>query len=55
MKESDVKKKGRAYALKNAVHYSGKANQGAVISGLFAEGLKKEEMKNASKINNFTG
>ncbi len=50
MKESDVKKKGRAYALKNAVHYSGKANQGAVISGLFAEGLKKEEMKKFGKI-----
>lgn len=39
----------RAYALKNAIHYNGKANQGAVISGLFAEGLKKEEVKEYSK------
>ncbi len=35
----------RAYALKNAIHYGGKANQGAVISALFNEGLKKEEVK----------
>ncbi len=34
-----------AYALKNALHYNGKANQGAVISALFNEGLKKEEVK----------
>ncbi len=45
----DFEKKARAYALKNAVHYSGKANTGAVISGLFAEGLKKEEVKEYSK------
>jgi glutamyl-tRNA synthetase len=42
------KDKIRAYALKNAIHYNGKANQGAVISGLFAEGLKKEEVKEYS-------
>lgn len=42
------KDKIRAYALKNAIHYKGKANQGAVISGLFAEGLKKEEVKEYS-------
>ncbi|MFA5953406.1 MAG: glutamate--tRNA ligase family protein [Candidatus Pacearchaeota archaeon] len=35
----------KAYALKNAIHYSGKANSGAVISSLFNEGLKKEEIK----------
>ena len=40
----------RAYALKNALHYNGKANQGAVISALFNEGMKKEEVKNYSKI-----
>jgi len=33
-----------AYALKNAVEHSGKAQIGAVISGLFHEGLKKEEL-----------
>jgi glutamyl-tRNA synthetase len=42
------KDKIRAYALKNAIHYKGKANQGAVISGLFAEGLKKDEVKEYS-------
>jgi len=42
------KDKIRAYALKNAIHYKGKANQGAVISGLFAEGLKKDEVKKYS-------
>ncbi|HPD81742.1 MAG TPA: glutamate--tRNA ligase family protein [Candidatus Pacearchaeota archaeon] len=45
----DFEKKARAYALKNAVHYNGKANPGAVVSGLFAEGLKKEEMKEYGK------
>ena len=35
----------RAYALKNAIHYNGKANQGAVISALFNEGLKKQDVK----------
>ncbi len=51
MKDFEKKygKKARAYALKNALHYKGKANQGAVISGLFAEGLKKEEVKDVSK------
>jgi len=39
----------RAYALKNAIHYNGKANPGAVISGLFAEGLKKEQVKEYSQ------
>ena len=42
-------KKIRGYALKNAIAYNGKANQGAVISSLFAEGLKKEDMKEYGK------
>lgn len=40
----------RAYVLKNALHYNGKANQGAVISALFNEGMKKEEVKGYLKI-----
>ena len=43
IKELDNKIK--AYALKNAIAYSGKANPGSVISGLFNEGLKKSEVK----------
>ncbi len=46
------KDKIRAYALKNAIAHNGNANSGAIISGLFAEGLKKEEAKDySSKIN----
>ena len=45
----NLDKKARAYALKNAIHYKGKTNSGAVISGLFAEGLKKEEVKTYAK------
>jgi glutamyl-tRNA synthetase len=45
----NLDKKARVYALKNAIHYNGKANSGAVISGLFAEGLKREEVKEYSK------
>lgn len=41
----NLEKKARAYALKNAIHYNGKANSGAVISALFNEGLKREEVK----------
>ena len=41
----DLEKKARAYALKNAIAYKGKANQGAILSGLFAEGLDKSEVK----------
>lgn len=44
-----TKDKIRAYALKNAIHYNGKANQGAVISSLFSEGLKKEDIKKYAK------
>jgi len=42
-------KKVRGYALKNAIAYSGKAVQGAVISALFNEGLKKTDMKKYGK------
>ncbi|MCK5642101.1 MAG: glutamate--tRNA ligase, partial [Gammaproteobacteria bacterium] len=35
----------KAYALENAIKYKGKANQGAVLAGLFAEGLEKSEIK----------
>ncbi|MFA4952709.1 MAG: glutamate--tRNA ligase family protein [Candidatus Pacearchaeota archaeon] len=45
----NLDKKIRAYALKNAIAYEGKARQGAVISGLFAEGLKKEDVKKIIK------
>ena len=38
-------KKAHAYALKNAIAYDGKAQQGSVISSLFHEGLKKNEVK----------
>jgi glutamyl-tRNA synthetase len=41
----DFDKKIKAYALKNALSHDGKAQQGAVISSLFHEGLKKEEVK----------
>ncbi len=41
-----------AYALKNAIAHNGKANSGSVISALFNEGLKKEEVKNVvSRVN----
>ncbi len=45
MNKKDLVKKTRAYALKNAIVYSGKAQQGAVISALFNEGLKKQDVK----------
>jgi len=41
----NLPQKTKAYALKNAIAYSGKAQQGAVISSLFNEGLKKEDVK----------
>lgn len=41
----NLDKKIRAYALKNAIAYSGKANAGSVISALFNEGLEKSEVK----------
>jgi glutamyl-tRNA synthetase len=39
------KDKIRAYALKNAISYKGKANAGSVVSALFNEGLHKENVK----------
>ena len=35
----------RVYALENAIKYNGTANQGAVLAGLFAEGLEKSKIK----------
>jgi glutamyl-tRNA synthetase len=35
----------RAYALENALKYKGKANEKAVLAGLFSEGLDKSEIK----------
>lgn len=46
------KEKIKAYALKNALAHDGKANQGAVISALFNEGLKKEEVKEVTPLIN---
>jgi len=45
----DLDKKIRGYALKNAIAYDGKAQQGSVVSALFHEGLKKEDMKTYGK------
>ncbi len=45
MNSKNLEKKARAYALKNALAYDGKAQQGAVISSLFHDGLKKDEVK----------
>ncbi|MFH1801450.1 MAG: glutamate--tRNA ligase family protein [archaeon] len=45
MNKKELEKKTRAYALKNAVAHDGKANPGSVISSLFHEGLKKEDVK----------
>ncbi|MCH8945770.1 MAG: glutamate--tRNA ligase [Nanoarchaeota archaeon] len=45
----NLEKKARAYALKNALAYNGKARQGFVISSLFNEGLKKEDVKKYAK------
>ena len=45
----NLSQKAHAYALKNAIAYNGKAQQGSVISSLFHEGLKKEDVKNYIK------
>jgi len=45
MNKKQLIQKARAYALKNALAYQGKAQAGKVISSLFNEGLKKEEVK----------
>ena len=41
----DFEEKTKAYALKNAISHEGKAIQGSVLSSLFHEGLKKEDVK----------
>ncbi|MCK4552954.1 hypothetical protein KAT80_02010 [Candidatus Pacearchaeota archaeon] len=41
----NLNKKTHAYALKNALSYNGKAQIGSVISALFNEGLKKQDVK----------
>lgn len=45
----DLKEKIRAYGLKNAIEHDGKAQEGAVISGLFHEGLQREDVKKIIK------
>jgi len=45
MDKKEIEKKIKAYALKNALSYEGKAQSRAVISALFHEGLKKDEVK----------
>ncbi len=45
----NLQEKAKAYALKNALAHGGKAAQGNVISSLFHEGLKKEEVKEVAK------
>ena len=42
--EEELKKKVKAYALRNAILHKGKAQIGAVISALFQEGLKKDDI-----------
>jgi glutamyl-tRNA synthetase len=44
MNKKQIQEKAEVYALKNAVAHGGKAVQGAVIAGLFAEGLKREDV-----------
>ena len=39
------KKLVQAYALENAIKHEGKPNQGAILAGLFAEGLQKSQIK----------
>lgn len=41
----NLNEKIKAYALKNAIAYKGRANSGAVLSGLFNEGLEKSNVK----------
>jgi len=45
----DFDRKVKAYALKNAIAHEGKAQQGSVISSLFHEGLKPDEVKKCIK------
>jgi len=48
----NLEKKIIAYSLKNALEHEGKCLQGNVINALFHEGLKKEEIKDISKLIN---
>jgi len=41
----DLEQKIKAYGLKNAIDYEGKAQAGSVLSSLFHEGLEKSEVK----------
>jgi len=52
MNQKDIEKKAKAYALKNALAYDGKAQVGSVISSLFHEGLEKKDIGKYSKIIN---
>lgn len=45
----NLDEKIRAYTLKNAINHDGKAMPGPVISSLFVEGLKKEDIKKYGK------
>ncbi len=45
----DFEEVAKAYALKNALSYGGRAQTGSVISSLFHEGLKKEDIKKHAK------
>ncbi len=47
--ENNVNKKIKAYALKDAVEHKGKALEKSIISALFHEGLKKEDIKKTIK------
>ena len=49
MNQKELEELAMAYALKNALAYGGKSQVGSVISGLFNEGLKKDDIKNFSK------
>ena len=49
MNKKELEKKARAYAFKNALLHGGKAIQGFVISSLFNEGLKRNEVKKHAK------
>ncbi|MBM3234483.1 glutamate--tRNA ligase [Candidatus Pacearchaeota archaeon] len=48
-KEKNWENKIRAYTLKNAIAHEGKAQESSVISSLFHEGLKKEQVKDIIK------
>lgn len=45
MSIENLNEKIKAYALKNAIQYKGKANPGSIVSSLFNEGLEKSNVK----------